>query len=160
MGTTAIHEPRAPVDAVRIVDLIPFSAAVVRVSGPTAELPHMFADAFAATARAITTSRGRMDGPPFARYLGFGPRVQAEVGFPFVGRLVEDGHVYRTELPGGRAVTATHVGPYETIGTTWDATRAWIDEQGLEVVGPAWERYLTGPEDPGPPVTEIFWPIR
>jgi effector-binding domain-containing protein len=101
-----------------------------------------------------------MDGPPFARYIAFGHRVQAEVGFPFVGRLVEDGHVYRTELPGGRAVTATHAGPYETIGTTWDAARAWIDEQGLEVAGPAWESYLTGPEDPGPPVTEIYWPIR
>ena len=160
MATTAVHEPRATAEGVHVVELIPKAGAVVRVSGPASDMPRMFGEAFAATARAIQASRGRIDGPPFARYLAFGHRVVAEVGFPFVGRLVEDGHVHRTELPGGRAVTATHVGPYETIGMTWDASRLWIDEQDLEVAGPAWEVYLTGPNDPGPYLTEIYWPIR
>ena len=26
--------------------------------------------------------------------------------------------------------------------------------------GPAWESYLTGPDEPGPPVTEMSFPIR
>ena len=160
MATTAVHEPRATAERVRVVEPIPMSGAVVRISGPTSDMPRLFAEAFAATARAIQASRGRMDGPPFARYLAFGHRAQAEVGFPFVGRLVEDGHVHRVELPGGQAVTATHVGSYETIGTTWDAARAWIEEHDLEIAGPAWESYLSGPADPGPHVTEIFWPIR
>jgi hypothetical protein len=35
-----------------------------------------------------------------------------------------------------------------------------MGEHQLECAEPAWEAYLTGPDDPGPPVTKIFWPIR
>jgi effector-binding domain-containing protein len=36
---------------------------------------------------------------------------------------------------------------------------AFAREHGLTPTGPGWECYLTGPDEPGPPVTEIFWPV-
>ena len=48
-------------------------------------------------------------------------------------------------LEGGRAVTAIHRGPYETLHHTWDALRSWIDEGGYQQKLPSREVYIKGP---------------
>ena len=149
-----------PAKMPEIVELGERPAAVVHVDATMADFPRVLGEAFGLAAQAIAASGATIAGHPFARYLSFGDRIEAEAGFPFVGPLVPTDRVTRTMLPGGRAVTATHVGPYDEIGTAWDRATAWMGEHQLECAGPAWEAYLTGPDDPGPPVTEIFWPIR
>ena len=134
-------------------------AAVVRVDGEIADLPRLLGEAFDLTASAIHASGARIAGPPFARYLTVGPTVTADVGFPFDGPLTPTDRVQRTTLPGGQAVKATHVGPYDEIAATWTAIQAWIDAQGFVVRATPWESYLTGP-DVVPPVTEILFPIE
>lgn len=149
-----------PVASPRIIELPSRHAAVVRVVGSGSELPHLLSQAFEVTAHVIGQSGATIVGHPFARYLAFGERIEAEVGFPFVGKLVPGGRVYGAELPGGRAVALTFIGPYEELATAWERTKTWMGEQELEVRAPAWESYLTSPHEPGPPVTEIVWPIR
>ncbi len=56
-----------------------------------------------------------------------------------------------------------HVGPYDTIGATWDAMGNWVEEQGRAPADPAWESYLTDPsEEPNPArwMTEVYMPVR
>jgi effector-binding domain-containing protein len=142
-----------------IVELVERPAAVVGIEGRVNEWQGLLGEAFAVTAQAIGASGAVVAGPPFTRYHGFGERVQAEAGFPFAGPLAETDRVRRIMLPGGRAVTTTHVGPYDEIGATWERVTAWMGEHELVANGPAWESYLTGPDEPGQPVTEIFWPI-
>ena len=48
----------------------------------------------------------------------------------------------------------------DQIGDAWERVQAWIKEHELESTAAPWEAYLTGPEDPGPPITEIFFPVR
>lgn len=156
---TEAVETRPPI-APEIVDLPARSAAVVRIEGPVADMPRMMGEAFGLTMKAITSSGASYAGHPFARYLAFGDKIEAEVGFPFSGTVTPTERVYVTELPGGRAVTTTHVGPYDGIGDAWERVQAWLKEHGLVSTSPPWEAYLTGPEDPGPPITEIFFPIR
>lgn len=148
-----------PVAAPRIVELAARPAAVVRIEGTVADLPRLIGEAFGLTAGAITASGATIAGPPFARYLAFGGRIEAEVGFPFEGRLVPTERVFEAKLPGGRAVTVTHVGPYDEIGSAWERAQAWMGHQGVTPSGPGWEAYLTGPDEPGPPVTEIYFPL-
>ena len=150
----------AGTETVSIVERVPQQALILDIEGPVSEMPRMMGEAFARTIAAIERSGGAVTGPPFARYQGFGQTINAEVGFPFVGQLTPETPLRIVELPGGRAVTTTHVGPYEAIGEAWDRASGWLGEHGLEQAGPPWETYLTGPEEPGPPVTEIFWPIR
>ncbi len=73
---------------------------------------------------------------------------------------VPDG-VRLAESYSGTVVRGVHVGPYSEIDTTYDQLAAFIERQGLEVVGPAWEEYAempeTTPEDRL--VTFIFFPI-
>ena len=144
-----------------IIELVERPAAVVHIGATMAEFPRLIGEAFGLAARTIAGSSAIIAGHPFARYLSFGDRIEAEAGFPFAGTLVPaDDRVRQTTLPGGRAVKATHIGPYDEIGAAWERTTAWMGEHGLEGAGPPWEAYLTGPDEPGPPVTEIFWPIH
>jgi effector-binding domain-containing protein len=152
------RRPETIVD-VSLCELPPKRAAVVRISGSVEDLPMLMDRAFSVTSRAITSAGARMAGHPFARYTAFGERIEAAVGFPFVGDVPATDGVEITELPGGRAVTVRHVGPYSEIGAAWERATAFIKERGLTPTGPAWECYLTGPNDPGPPITEIFWPL-
>lgn len=143
-----------------LVRLEPRRAAVMHVAGDARELPTQLPIAFEATMQQIAVSGGQVAGPPFARYLAFGERIEAEVGFPCTGPLISTDRVKEASLPGGRAVLMTVVGPYEDIGDAWNLVGRWIRDQGLEQASPGWESYLTGPDAPGPPVTQIVFPIR
>jgi effector-binding domain-containing protein len=148
-----------PIRTPVIVELRELPAAAVRIEAPLSEFPAAVGEAFALAARAIEESGAIIAGHPFVQYVTFGERIGGLAGFPFAGSVVPTDRVIITSLPGGRAVTTTHVGPYDTLDTTWDRARAWMSEQGLICTAAPWEAYLTGPDDPGPPVTEIFWPI-
>ena len=146
-------------EGVSVADRAAESALVATIEGDVADLPRLIGEGFARTMAAIQAGGARVSGPPFARYLEFGPRVNAQVGFPFVGRLVPTAPLEIGELPGGRIVTTTHVGPYDEIGPVWDRAQGWIAKEGLTVAGPPWEVYLTGPDSPGPPVTQVVFPV-
>lgn len=62
-------------------------------------------------------------------------------------------------VEGGLAAVIVHVGPYEELAGTYQALGAWIEQHGYRIAGPVQETYLTGPDEPGPPVTEIRMPI-
>jgi effector-binding domain-containing protein len=143
-----------------IVELPGRQTAIVRVDGSAADLPKLCGEAFALTAQAIEGAGARIVAEPFARYFGFGERISAEVGFPFTGTVLPTDRVRLSTLPGGRAVTLTHVGSYDELGGAWERGQRWLSGQGLTLMGAPWECYLTGPDAPGPPVTQIYWPVR
>lgn len=151
---------RAPTQSPELVELEPHEAAVTHISGAPDELRTLLGDAFEATMQHIAISGAQVAGPPFARYLSFEPRIEAEVGFPYIGTLTTSDRVRQVTLPGGRTVLMTHVGPYEEIAAAWGRVSGWASEHGLVPSSPAWESYLTGPDDPGAPVTQIVRPVR
>jgi effector-binding domain-containing protein len=53
-------------------------------------------------------------------------------------------------LPGGRAVTVEHVGPYDTLERTYGELEAWVRDHGLTPAGAMWESYLSDPDDEPP----------
>ena len=76
---------------------------------------------------------------------------------PFHG--VEE--VYGTEVPGGTIASTIHRGSYDEMASAYAAVMTWLDEHGLEPLGPPREYYLndletTKPEDL---LTEIAFPI-
>jgi len=82
------------------------------------------------------------------------PGVKGPLPTP-AGRTLES----RT-VPGGEVAVIVHVGPYETVGDAYQALAQWIGQHGYRMSGPPCEIYLTSPMDPGPPVTEIRWPVE
>ena len=63
-------------------------------------------------------------------------------------------------VSGGEVAVIVHVGPYETLGEAYQALAGWIGQHGYRVSGPPREIYLSSPQDPGPPVTEIRFPVE
>lgn len=152
----AVRPPAAP----QLVQLHERLAAIVHIEGAVSELPRMFQEAFGLTAGAIQGAGAAFAGEPFARYESFGAQVVADAGFPFAGVVEPHGRVSITSLPAGRAVMVRHEGPYDGLADAWERGRAFIAAQGLEIASAPWECYLTGPDQPGPPITEIFFPVR
>lgn len=118
-------------------------------------------------------------GAPFFRYLELkGESMTVQVGVPVPRGAALPEHVtpFPTEageLPAGRYVTATHVGPFDGLLGATAGLLAWADEQGLdldrEVVGGVekWaarlEIYLTDPRlqtDPRHYRTELAIKLR
>lgn len=82
-----------------------------------------------------------------------------EISVP-VRKAVENGEVKSRTLEGGRVLSLTHHGPYETIGESYKAIIDHINSHQLKILSPSREIYLKGPGMilPGNPkryVTEI-----
>ena len=57
----------------------------------------------------------------------------------------------------------THVGPYDTLGETYAAAAAWMEEQQLLGRDDMWEEYVSDPsatDDPSTLETRIVLPVR
>ena len=147
---------------IRIVDLAEQHTAVVHEQVPMAELTSFFARAFEAAMHAIRAQRGVPVGPPFGAYHGPpGETVDVEAGFPVAAPIDDTESVVAGTLPGGPAVEALHVGPYDTMTRTYAEIEAWMAEQGATPGPVMWESYLTDPEsEPNPSTwrTLIVWP--
>jgi AraC family transcriptional regulator len=102
-------------------------------------------------------------GPPFTRYLEWGPGlITIQAGMPVAASVSGEGDIVAETLPAGPAATTTHAGPYESLGEAHAAVQMWIEDQGLAPSGPPWESYVTDPADYPDPAdwkTHIFWPV-
>ena len=65
-------------------------------------------------------------------------------------------------VPGHEAVSAMHIGPYETIGPTYESAMRWMAAEGYEMAGPPMERYYSDPHEVPPEEyrTEVLLPVR
>jgi len=141
----------------------PQTAAAIRAEVPMAELREVFDRGFRAVAHVVQTQGVAITGPPF----GFYPRMPGEnvavvVGFPVGGPITADGEVEPFELPGGRVVTGTHVGPYEALQKTYEQLMAWSQSEDLTLASGMWKSYLSDPSaepDPNTWRTVIVWPL-
>jgi effector-binding domain-containing protein len=82
-----------------------------------------------------------------------------EVGVQIGGHFEQVGAVQSSELPGGLAAVATHLGPIARIGETHDAVRQWCMANGYRIVGARWEVY--GDPDPitGHFPVDVYWSV-
>ena len=124
------------------------------------------------TLSAYLKQRGvQPSGPAFVRYHTFGEtETDFELGVPVAAPEPGEGQVAAGELPGGPAVTTSHVGAHDKLGEAYGRLHGWLKEQGREAAGPGWEVYYwldvaqaSGPEsfpDAEEWRTELVQPIK
>jgi effector-binding domain-containing protein len=124
-------------------------------------------DALGRIYRAVNDAIGKQgikpSGAPFARYHSFGPTVDLEAGLPVETIIQPDGTVKPSQLPGGPAAVAVHVGPYEGLERTYEFIQAWMTNTNRRPNGGPWELYLTDPSsepDPNRWLTQVIWPFQ
>ncbi len=149
--------------APEIVDLDEQETLAVRGDVPVAQMSDFFGHAFGAVMAAVQQAEVDVVGPPFGYYpVTPTDTVVIEAGMPVAAATTASGEVHRLVLPGGRAVVALHVGPFDTLERTYGELEAWMKEHDLEPATGMWERYLSDMEvdtDPATWRTQIVWPV-
>lgn len=114
----------------------------------------------------VGKSGAQLSGPAFAIYHDMEYKeedLDVEAGVPVESPQPGDENVVGSVLPGGKAASTMHAGPYEEIGDAYQAMMLWIRDQGLKPAGPCREVYLVGPQQGGNPEdyrTEILCPVE
>lgn len=132
----------------------------VRQTAPMSELSTVFPAAFGAVAAAAGQAGATLVGPAYAEYFGMPTdTVDVEIGFG-VDRPVEVDGMTATPRAAGRAVVATHVGPYDTLADSYAELMPWLEGQDLALADSMFEFYDSGPDvDPAAAVTRLVFPL-
>ncbi len=128
-----------------------------------AELQGVFAECFPQIFGHCMQAGHAIAGHPMARYISAEePLFTVDCIIPLQQAAPGEGEIQAGTLQAGPVAFATHSGPYEGLGQSYDAIERWIADNGLTKNGAAWEWYITDPGDEPDPAkwaTEIYWPI-
>jgi effector-binding domain-containing protein len=104
---------------------VPRTVTMATISSAADEIPGLFAWL---AAHGTTPA-----GPPFLKYnvIDMERELQIEAGVPVAAPVAGDDQVQAGTLPGGRYVTATHVGPYDQLVPAVRDLLEWAQQQGL-----------------------------
>lgn len=119
-------------------------------------------EAFGAIMAQAGASGAQFTGPPFCLYPGeMADEFDVVVCLPVAPGAAAGGGVDLETVPGGRAASTVHHGPYTALGETYGALQAWMAANGHTPCGAPREVYLNDPQTvpPGELLTEIDWPV-
>jgi effector-binding domain-containing protein len=156
-----------PAEAPAIVDVEPQLVAILGASAPrnSAAVAQALGAAYARITAYLEARDIQMAGAPMMATTEIKPdRVHFEAGIPVAAEAPYDpGTGVRIVLrPGGRAVKAVNVGPYESLDGAYARLDAFVAANGLEPTGQPWESYVDDPTLTAPEQlrTEVFVPVR
>ncbi len=146
----------------QVVEREPQSVASIRVKCKPEAMSATLAEVLPEVCAHVNASGAKMTGMPFSRYHEIGGEIDLEAGIPVAKPIAEKGRVKNSELPGGKAVMAWHIGPYEKLIDSHKSLRGYLDAHQLKSSGGPWEVYWTDPgmvPDPSKWRTQLFMPI-
>lgn len=141
----------------------PQPTLVIRTRASVQELGQVLGQAYGAIAQYLGELGEEPGGPPFAAYHNEDMQdLDVEIGFPVARQLPGRGDIQAGEIPGGNVATCLHVGPYSEIEQAYDALSFWVEENGYEPTGAAYEMYLNDPDETPPEAlqTLVMFPLR
>ena len=156
----------------QIRELLPQPSVAVRIQAPMADLDlgSLFDEHLPNIADGIADRGGQPAGPPYGRYHQWGSEVaDVEIGIPVAVPIgdfrplaqCEPGEMGASQLPGGPAAVAVHVGSYEGLSATYGGLEAWIDDQERMPAAGPWESYVDDHSEVSTDDlrTEVIWPL-
>jgi effector-binding domain-containing protein len=108
----------------------------------------------------VQAGKVEMTGPPFSLYFG---EVEGGwdmlTGIPVKSEAMVEGEFSSGTIPGGKALKATHYGPYAGLATTYAAWEKYKEDNKITSTGAMWEVYVNDPKkvtDPSQLRTELY----
>jgi effector-binding domain-containing protein len=140
-----------------LVEVLPRGIACVHVTTVLSQWPSEFMHSLNKVYAAIDAGRIRKRGHNVMVYR---PRddgsTDIECGVEVAGPFEPIGDVVYSETPSGLAVTMTHVGPYDQLGTSYEALARWSRDAGYNLSEICWEIYGDWDNDPARLCTDVF----
>ena len=126
-------------------------ALSIRTKTQVQDLPQVFGEGYCAIAQYLGALQEEPAGPPFAIYYNDDMQnLDIEFGFPVIRRLAGKDEIQASETPGGKVATCLHIGPYNELEPAYNALSQWIEDNGYEATGVAFEKYLNDPDQTPP----------
>jgi effector-binding domain-containing protein len=120
--------------------------AAIKMTRPLSGIGPAMAEAFPRIYQAVVSAGVEPAGMPLAVYFEMGPEETTfECAIPVPSPFPASGEVQPSSVGGGEVAVTVHVGPYDTIGQTWEALMSWLGGQGKTATGHGWESYLNEP---------------
>jgi|ERR1700733_9284388 len=86
--------------------------------------------------------------------------MDVHFGVEVVREFEPSGEVGPVKTPAGEAAAALHIGPYDRLGQTHDAVRAFAAANGRALAGTSWEMYGDWNDDPAKLETTVMYLLR
>ncbi len=147
---------------IEMVDVKPKDAMAIRAMVSNERMGEAMGDIFYRVLEFLAESGAAFDGPPFAFYHSYSDeRTDMTCGFPVSSPMEADEEIRPFTLPGGRAVTAVHVGPYHEVMGTYLKVQSFLEDEGLHATD-MWEYYLNDPDETPPEklLTQLYWRVE
>jgi effector-binding domain-containing protein len=147
---------------VRLEQLKSRPLAVVRRRATKQQLSKVIPEACGIVWNVIRSQQVQGAGRHVAVYLD--DQINLEVGVELEAPFAGHGDVVGSATPAGAVATATHLGPYQTLGQTHDAVKQWCAQNGRTPAGPSWEIYGhwldAWNNDPSQIRTDVFYLLK
>jgi len=121
----------------------------MRRTVPVAELAAFFSEALPVTMRWLASKGIAPASRPMAMWVSMDMEAgiaDCHAGCFVVEAVAGEGEITPGETAAGEALVVTHVGPYDTVGTSWMAAYGRAAELG-RAPGSGWEIYVDDPGD-------------
>jgi effector-binding domain-containing protein len=146
-----------------LVDQTPQPTLSIRTTTSIKELPQELGKAYGAIGQYMGELGEQPAGAPYAAYFTFSMEsMDIEIGFPVGGSLPGKGEIQSGDIPAGKVAQTIYTGPYNKIEPAYNALTAFVEQQGYEATGVAYEFYLNDPGEVAPEelLTQIVFRLK
>lgn len=147
----------------QVIDRPAQPALAIRTRTSIQKLPQLVGQVFGSIGGYLGRLGEKPAGPPYAAYHNMDMQnLDVEIGFPVARALAGSGEIQPSQLPGGPAVAYLHIGPYDKISQAYEALTQWLQANGRQGTGVAYEVYFNSPAETAPEAlqTQVFFPLR
>ena len=141
----------------------PQPTLTIRTRASVKNLPRVMGEAYGAIAQYLGELGEQPAGPPFCAYYNTDLKdLDVEMGFAVDRELAGKGEIQAGELPVGMMASCLFTGPYVEMEPAYEALATWIEENGMQATGVAYEFYLNDPNEVPPEElkTQIVFPLK
>lgn len=134
----------------------------IRTRAKVEELPNLIGQSYGAIMQVMAEQGVQLSGEPYVAYYNMDMQnLDVEFGFPVTAEAKGKEPVVPGVIPGGKKATTLYVGPYQEMAPAYTALTKFVQDQGFEPTGVAYEHYLNGPETPPAELkTRIIFPLK
>ena len=118
----------------------------IRTRTSVQDLPRVMGESYGAIGQYLGMSGAAPAGAAFTAYYNMDMQdMDVEIGFPVATLLPGKDNIQAGEIPAGKYATTIHTGPYSDLAQAYEPLTQFVQEQGLEPTGIAYEFYLNDP---------------
>ena len=135
----------------------------IRTKSTVQNLPEVLGKSYQKIMQYLGELGEQATGAPFTAYFNLDiQNLDVEIGFPVAKKLPNKDDIKANEIPSGKFASCLYIGPYSEIEPAYNELNQWIQDNGYEATGIAYEIYI---DDPGmtPPEelkTQILFPLK